>query len=185
MSIINDALKKAKQAGKESPGEAAGEKADLLKERYPAGQEPEKPKDKKIIKIASASADKRSLPAKPAYIAALLIAAAAVAFFFFYRGTAGNSLNPVKSETAINSPVAVLAKNITASPRAGLSKKSPSGADGFTLTGVIHGEGEPMAIISGSVYMKGDFANGAEVIDIKENSVILNNNGKEIELRVE
>ncbi len=55
---------------------------------------------------------------------------------------------------------------------------------GFLLTGIIHGEGASMAIINGSVYMEDDMIGSAKIFKITENTVIIENGAKMLELKV-
>jgi hypothetical protein len=54
----------------------------------------------------------------------------------------------------------------------------------FKLTGIVFGEGSPMAIINGSVYMKNDEIEGFKITDIKKDTVSVERNGTIIELQV-
>jgi type II secretory pathway component PulC len=54
----------------------------------------------------------------------------------------------------------------------------------FCVTGIIHGDGSPMAVINGVVYTCGETIRGATVAKISENEVVLQRFGKRIELKV-
>ncbi|MFC1806954.1 hypothetical protein ACFL0T_01110 [Candidatus Omnitrophota bacterium] len=51
-------------------------------------------------------------------------------------------------------------------------------AQDLELTGIVHGDGDPMAIINGSVYMVGESINGNKITEISDNSVMLETNGQ-------
>jgi hypothetical protein len=54
----------------------------------------------------------------------------------------------------------------------------------FTLNGIIEGGGESLAMINNNILRKGDFFQGAQIIDIAQNSVTLLYQDKEITLRI-
>jgi len=59
-----------------------------------------------------------------------------------------------------------------------------SNMSGFELTGIVHGEGAPMAIINGGVYMVGDTIENAILLEISKSRVILEKDNSRIELKV-
>ena len=65
-----------------------------------------------------------------------------------------------------------------------LEKKRPMGED-LELQGVLWGGNENLAIISGSVYAVGEVANGALVIEINKDKVVVSVDGTKIELNTE
>jgi hypothetical protein len=52
------------------------------------------------------------------------------------------------------------------------------------LTGIVHGQGSPMAVINGSVYIAGDKIKGFEISKILKNSVLFEKNGETVEIKV-
>lgn len=54
----------------------------------------------------------------------------------------------------------------------------------FMLTGIVSDEESPMAIINGEVYVVGDRVKTAKVLEISENVVVLEKDGERIELKV-
>jgi len=54
----------------------------------------------------------------------------------------------------------------------------------YTITGIVQGEGDPMAIINGSVYLVGDEIGNAKVVEISQQKVILEYLGKRFEIKV-
>jgi hypothetical protein len=54
----------------------------------------------------------------------------------------------------------------------------------WVLSGIVHGEGSPMAVINGSVYMAGDEIGKVKVIEISEDTVVLEKDTEKIRLRV-
>jgi hypothetical protein len=63
-------------------------------------------------------------------------------------------------------------------------KDSAPDAKELMLSGIVLGEGSPMAIINGSVYMKNDEIEGFKITDIKKDTVSVERNGTIIELQV-
>ncbi len=55
--------------------------------------------------------------------------------------------------------------------------------DSFVLTGIVYDK-EPMAVINGSVYAEGEYVSGARVVEISRQRVLLQKEGKQIELKV-
>ena len=55
--------------------------------------------------------------------------------------------------------------------------------DSFVLTGIVYDK-EPMAVINGSVYAEGEYVSGARIVKISKQRVLLEKEGKQIELKV-
>jgi hypothetical protein len=55
----------------------------------------------------------------------------------------------------------------------------------FKLTGIVLGEGAPIAIINDSVYMANDMIKDLKIVQITKNAVLLEKDGEKIELRVQ
>jgi hypothetical protein len=165
MSIINEALKKARdrktikpETGTTAPGtlsEKSYRKPPLLK-----NAEDNNLKIKKTIK------NKKVMFYPLIYITGIL-ALILLGIIIFKNSTANN----YSGETA---NIEILTP----------SQYTETDTSEFLLTGIIHGEGAPMAIINGSVYMTGDTIGSARVSKITENVVIMEDGGKELELRV-
>lgn len=54
----------------------------------------------------------------------------------------------------------------------------------FVITGIVSDEDSPMAIINGKVYMVGDRVKTAKVLEISEDMVVLEKDGERLELKV-
>ena len=55
----------------------------------------------------------------------------------------------------------------------------------YALTGIVHGEGAPMAIIDESVYIAGDsIDDNTTILEITKDSVLVEKSGKQIILKV-
>ncbi len=55
--------------------------------------------------------------------------------------------------------------------------------DSFVLTGIVYDK-EPMAVINGSVYAEGEYVSGARITEISKQRVLIEKEGKQIELKV-
>lgn len=62
-------------------------------------------------------------------------------------------------------------------------RNTASGA-GLMLGGIMWDKENPMAIINGRIVKTGDNVGGNIVVDIRQDSVILNDGGKDVELRI-
>jgi hypothetical protein len=58
------------------------------------------------------------------------------------------------------------------------------GSSEFYLSGIIYGESSPMAVINDNIYEAGDMIGTAKVLDVSGNRVIIEKDGKQIELHV-
>jgi len=54
----------------------------------------------------------------------------------------------------------------------------------YAITGIVQGEGDPMAIINGSVYLVGDEIGEAKIVEISEQKVVLEYYGRKFDIRV-
>ena len=162
MSIINEALKKARERNK-AKGETPSESPPL-----------QKPAEEGRLKIEKSVKNKKRTFYPLIYIV-IILALVFPGIAILINRTANNySAKTVSKSISQNLPVTVkeTADNV------------PADTSGFSLTGIIHGEGAPMAIINGSVYMIGDSIGSARVSKITENAVIMEDNGKELRLKV-
>jgi hypothetical protein len=167
MSIINDALKKARDAKF-----AASADYNISKKQEP----------KKVFSRI-----------KPLRIPAGIYIAGFLGFFiagftglYFYSAA--------QSRTSITAPEAgikgILPYDQTAVAGQALGRENfipyrqTEHAPELLLTGIVHGEGSPMAVINGLVYMAGDKIKGFKVSKIFKDSVFLEKNGESIELKV-
>ena len=94
--------------------------------------------------------------------------------------TAGKPLYQIQEEEA---GAADLKKDPFA-PLVKEEKKAPAPAPVITLTGILWDKDKPLAIINNRVVKIGDTAGGSRVVEIKENSVILNDGTKDFELKL-
>lgn len=180
MSIIDDALKKARRIKKEKLSAA------LLQ----PGAQPQQLKQE--VKRDNPSGIKASAPNRKAPLGLILYAAGALALVVFgimmlLRGKSDNVSDAVEAPPQIQTMPILPAETAKKEATPNISLKKSTGASdahNFVLTGVIHGEGEPMAIINGSVYMKGDTVDEAVISSIGKDSVILKKGGNELILRV-
>lgn len=60
----------------------------------------------------------------------------------------------------------------------------PFKASDFKLTGILYDEQKPMAIINNRVVEEGALINGAELLEIQPNYVMVSYKGKEVKLKV-
>ena len=183
MSIIHEALKKAARLKK------AAKTPDMQKESQTLDS------DNKITKI-----DLETQPAplkKPIKRQAVLILPITIglmailitsAIFLLNRHTkrfgvgVNNYLLPKRPGVGIASldliPMEKTPPVLTDEP---LQQRGSLGS--FVLTGIVYDE-EPMAVINGSVYAEGEYVNGARIVKISEQRVLLEKEGKKIELKV-
>jgi type II secretory pathway component PulC len=170
MSIINDALKKARDTKTKI---AASADYGISKKQEP----------KKVFGCIKSL----HIPAG-IYIAGLLVFFIAVlaGLYFHNAAQARLSVSVPEAETKsmlLYDQAAVVEQ---ASGRENLIPRSQAvhHASEFLLTGIVHGEGSPMAVINGSVYMAGDKINGFTVSRIFKDGVFLEKNGESVELKV-
>ncbi len=181
MSIINDALNKAiqekdvKPETKSKTPPASGPTAlnetlnkESSQENNANNKEPSKTKSLKFHLLV--------------YIISLFAIALIGFAIFKYVNTYNYRSEMVSiSEADKASGLSVIT---TGKKRAEASPYTGSDASGFLLTGIIHGEGASMAIINGSVYMAGDIVGSAKIAKINENTVIVEDGSRVLELKV-
>jgi hypothetical protein len=164
MSIINDALTKARQE-KEKKSERQKEDAYQQLPEIHSGQ----PTIQRPVIVGE-----KKVASPPLFyiIAAILIAAVLVLYLTFTQ----KRQSPEISTGLLN----IITPSVLSD-----TKGDIQGRPEFILNGIIHGEGAPMAIINGAVYMVGDNVNkSAKVLKITEDSVLLDKDGATIELKV-
>jgi len=182
MSIINDALNKAGQAKDIKP------EVKIEKPPTPAIPPYQEPMPQKISQDESQekALKTKGIKSHPIIYAAgvfcLLLAGFAI---FKYLDTDHYpvktvSISEIKSATASSG-------DTTNSEHPGISVHTATDTSGFLLTGIIHGEGDSIAIVNGSVYMTGDMIGSAKIFKITENTVIVEDGamGTMLELKVE
>ena len=167
MSIINDALKKARDTKN-----SASADYDISKKQEP----------KKVFGCIKSL----RIPAG-IYLTGLLVFFIAGFTGLYFYSTAQSRLSISASEAKTKSMLlydkAAVAEQ--ALGRENLIPHSQSGhAPELLLTGIVHGEGSPMAVINGSVYMAGDKIKGFTVSRIFKDSVFIEKNGESVELKV-
>ena len=166
MSIINDALQKAGDI-KETTTE------NIVKEV-------------KTPDIKPSFNGKKILQHKWIYIAGISILFIAVILALFSRKESTVKENSVLPEIVPNTKLSVTEKipikNVNNNPLPVLQSTLPDVSE-FKLTGIVLGEGAPMAIINDSVYMAGDMIKDLRIIEITKDTVSLEKDGRTIELR--
>lgn len=158
MSIINDALKKAEKI-KEKISRGKGPE---LEQAYVEENVREKPKKRGSKPHSRSKALSKKKVAVIILVTAGIVSLASLASVMLFRqGVGKEALIPLPGQNS-------------------QPQERPSGE--LILTGIIHGEGVPMAVINGSVYMEGDFVKKSRIIKISEDSVILEKGGRIVEL---
>ncbi|MFH1867668.1 MAG: hypothetical protein ABH843_01735 [Candidatus Omnitrophota bacterium] len=171
MSIINDALKKAEKIkNKISEGKGPGSEKVY-------SEEPQGPVQKKSASQGSVSKKGKNIITKKN---SLLVLGAACAISFIIITFA---MLLIKSPLQPSAPQ-LSGKEISASDEINNPLAADENSQELLLTGIVHGEGVPMVVLSGSVYMEGDFVKEFRVIKISKDSVILEKDGQIKELRV-
>ncbi len=167
MSIINDALKKARQDSRSS-GETSSEKPFYA----------EGPRKKSSGSWA------------PVFIVLvlLLVAAPVLSPIFSSPFRSSSSEKAAVENTAVVAPPASnLQKQFGIEESALLSSGAAAALPpGLNLTGVVYAaNADSYCIINGSVLKAGDSVQGAKLVAITEDKVVLEKNGETIELPVE
>jgi type II secretory pathway component PulC len=167
MSIINEALKKAgeiKNTGIESP-----------------------PTNLKKNAIQTPIIINKIQRYKLFYIAGIIMFSA----FVILYSLKGNKTRAEESTLPAQNVIIAEPKIIQEIPHKAVASESPitiqHGPDDqseFNLTGIVLGEGAPMAIINDSVYIAGDMINDSIIVEITKDTVSLEKNGRQIKLRV-
>ncbi len=106
----------------------------------------------------------------------LLIVAVAIAIFYFVA----NNINDTAIAPKITAPV-------VREPDHGAARKEVSSLvslPSFTLSGIVGGGGESMAMIGNTILKKGDFYEGAQLVEISSDKVIMLYDNSEFILRI-
>ena len=92
----------------------------------------------------------------------------------------------LEKEAIVDKPKAVIKEKIpsyiVSRPKSVFRKKAQ--IIPLTLNGIIEGQGEPLAIINNNILKAGDYVDGARVINIGPDRVVLFYDNKEILLRI-
>ncbi|OGX00869.1 MAG: hypothetical protein A3I73_05265 [Omnitrophica bacterium RIFCSPLOWO2_02_FULL_45_16] len=168
MSIIQEALKKAQ--------------VDYIEKKKPLGEESPRhgmaaPKVDIRGKIRPARKTKSSITILSIFVVSILIVSAlGLRIFLIYKGN-------LKKEKNIAAPL--LSKEIPAAPLAEIAAPesfvkskiepaSPAPPPIFILNGIMYLDATPQAIINGYILEEGDVINGATVMVIDKDYVLLN-----------
>lgn len=186
MSIINDALKKAREE-KSKAAQVAGVSLPPQEKGRPDMQAPRPKRPKAAVGKEKALTDKTKTGPQPViFIISAVIIIAAGGFLMVTR----KALNPVDyPQPSAATPQKNLIEQsaligTTGRPSLAAKQNFTAGGADFELTGIVHGEGSPMAVINGGVYMAGDIVGTAVVLEISEDKVILEEDNNTIELKV-
>lgn len=171
MSIIHDALKKATEDAHDNArqGEAAPAQAGLMQEEAPAK------------KMNNQRPQKTTLPVK--LIWGLLITIGIILLNNYFL-QASRSKSAQSHDDKFAAPIempSIKKAPITAEVQPILGNNKP---DELLLTGIVYEDAEPMAVINNSIYTEGEFVNGAKIVKISEEKVVLRKGIEEIELKV-
>lgn len=183
MSIIQDALKKADN--KSSP-------RGNLSVGYAQAR------DDGTVQTVTVKSDVRMSARYIAYAVTLIILVSILAVSHFStprtRNTSVPAIPKYKAEPIrIAQPIARPAEKKISAPKEPvaikpaesiLQKEPVPQPDQFTLSGIMHLEDGPRAIINNTRVAKGEDVDGAEVISITDDTVVLKKQGSEIKLRL-
>jgi len=167
MSIINEALQKASGI-KETGTENIVKDAEKLVTKLPV-------KDKKILHY------------KWIYPAGIFILLAVAALALFSRKESAVKENPTLPEVVPSAQLSIVEHsriNAADGNLLPILRDNLPDVSEFKLTGIVLGEGAPMAIINESVYMKGDTIKDLKISEITKDTVSLEKDGRTLELRV-
>ena len=177
MSIIQDALKKVQSGYHEKKMAAAKTEpfkqkviAPKIKKRgaFSAFRKLRKPTRTRVIFMSSMAI---------VFIASVLIAVIGMSFFSLYRASAKN-----KNDVQVKP---LNAQNIPPKPKEEPAKIPDSAASHpplFVLNGVMYLDGKPQAIINGYILEEGDTLNGATVLALDKDYVLVHLNDAKIKL---
>ncbi|NQT90811.1 MAG: hypothetical protein HQ558_06110 [Candidatus Omnitrophica bacterium] len=190
MSIINDALKKAREDRDKNLSEPQDQQNLNGTEPKEDTQNKEAPKWS-IARSLGLHADKKILLRNIAFVVIVGI----LASYWFATKKKPQTGEPVSQQPATAQPTASAAKEPAkpafSPPSATKQKEQPQAppvtldpAD-FTVTGIVYGDGAPMTIINGGVYEVGDEISGAKVLKAENDTVVLQKGNQRIILTVE
>jgi len=206
MSIINDALKKATEEKDKAAKGPEIPQQQPVKDNSPdngACQKPQETSPQPSAKKEGVKEDNRLSTVKKRdsrvifSIAVIAVILVSTGLFFIMSRQAGLGGRQAGNTEYDKLPqieiIAGRPENKVIPEASGINSKQPaspairdrvSDISGFELTGIVHGEGAPMAIINGGVYMIGDAIENATLLEISKNRVILEKDNSRIELKV-
>ena len=187
MSIINEALKKACESKdiKSKTPDAALPTLSEVPYQKPLLQESAVNAEPKIESKIKEKKVKFS-PLAFIIIIPILVLVLIAAMVFNYKNT-GNYPAEIASTTNTQTPIAPIVKSTTLQEPENVlasSAYNKTGEPRLQLTGIIHGEGDSMAIINGSVYTVGDKIGNTRVLKITGDKVAIEDGAKVLELKV-
>ena len=184
MSIINEALKKAEEEKniniqEEKPLSSPEEKT-TFKEKP---QSP--PRIDNRIKDSGKASKKISILPYILYIVAFGVFTFLTVYIISNQKPQGET-QYVPPEQKVSIEKQPSANPLTSSSQIPLLNdlKTAPQAPEFVVTGIVHGNGPPMAVINGAVYVSGETVKSAKILEISEEMVVLERKGKRIELKV-
>ncbi len=169
MSIINDALKKAAYQ--------KYKKTTPIKEKLKSHLEVvfNKPQ------IANAKS-KKTLNKRNIIIGCVvLLIILGLSTMFLYNSTRYYPVVQTQSLSAGSKPAQARIPRVSQFP---FSRASSSLTSGYSVSGIVHGEGTPMAVINGVIYAEGDTIDNATISKISEDVVILQKGNRLISLKL-
>jgi hypothetical protein len=183
MSIINDALKKARDMS--ITGKLSKDTASDTREKD-ASTSQQADLSKAIKKPATIKTNTHSLKSKldPKFYAAIpvIIIVLGILIFSLYSGRQDTPYRPEDIKAQPPQPGNLHEQYAEREDKTAVLHNED--ISGLALTGIVHGEGLPMAIINDSVYMEGDKVRGLSITKISKSSVLFEQDGKTIEIKV-
>jgi hypothetical protein len=183
MSIINDALNKAGNA--KLVNQKTGSRAPS-----PPSEKIEEKSDQAGLKynnnIKPCTGKKKALHNWVYFLPILAVCVLALFALFLRQGNQADKNASVLTTSADKafSPTADISYKAADTKASSIQHNELPNVHELSITGIVHGEGAPMAIINDSVYMAGDMIGDLKVVKISKNAVSLEKDGKIIELRV-
>jgi len=209
MSIINDALKKATEEKDKAAKEPEIPQQQPVKDNSPDNGPSQKPQEinpqpsakKEGAKEDNSLSTVRKRGSRVIFLMGIIAVILISTGVFLVVGRqaglpgrqAGNTEYGKLPQIDLNQTIVGRPENKVIPGASGINSKQPaspaiqnqaSDISGFELTGIVHGEGAPMAIINGGVYMVGDTIENATLLEISKNRVILEKDNNRIELKV-
>ncbi|MBN1405195.1 MAG: hypothetical protein JW946_01595 [Candidatus Omnitrophica bacterium] len=189
MSIIHDALRKAAALKKENQSEnVVRVEADAL--NTPCTSDASAGKNENVSG-SGAIKKKHARGAFKVFLILLIISAAMLPVYNYFLPLFSSSevaapkpqvnsiLKSIEPKKVIES-ANTLAGNIIS----GVQNEIKKPKDAFVLSGIVYSQDDPIAVINNSIYTIGGNVDGAKVIEINEKSVMLEKDGKDLELKL-
>lgn len=184
MSIINDALKKARETRDRNIQEPKRQLRVLLTEEETHQEKHKIEIPRHDIQKNEVSGGDENVMLRHILFTIGAIVLISFAVFIMVRQninyTVNRSLAIQKKDEVPAGPSKITPPQTSVK---GSSPKSP-GLSEFVVTGIISDKNSPMAIINGEVYVVGDRVETAEVLEISEDKVVLEKDGERLELKV-